>query len=225
MSESKTQSVFATLYSIDVRDKVEEKNGIRYMSWANAWAILKSHYPDAKRVVYECESTGNNYFHDGRYAWVKVGVTINGSEEIDYLPVLDYRNKPIALDNVNSFDVNKAIQRSTAKAIALHGLGLSLWIGEDLPSDQPIAPVAAAPKVAIPTKAPSDLIKLEKGTPNWEAVMKYVAANKQLGLEKICDQLKRKYSISPAIKKLVAKEIEGAVTKEIDGVVSKAMES
>jgi hypothetical protein len=64
---------------------------------------------------------------------VKTGVTINGLEHIEYLPVMDYRNASIIVDNVTSFDVNKAIQRSLTKAVARHGLGLYIYAGEDLP--------------------------------------------------------------------------------------------
>ena len=61
------------------------------------------------------------------------GVTVNGIEHIEYLPVMDYRNQSINADKVTSFDVNKAIQRSLTKAVARHGLGLYIYAGEDLP--------------------------------------------------------------------------------------------
>jgi hypothetical protein len=63
-------------------------------------------------------------------------VVINGIEHIEELPVMDYKNKSIPLDNVNSFDVNKAIQRSLTKAVARHGLGLYIYAGEDLPEEE-----------------------------------------------------------------------------------------
>lgn len=67
--------------------------------------------------------------------WVKTGVTIGNLEHIEELPVMDYRNKSILLNNVTSFDVNKAIQRSLTKALARHGLGLYIYAGEDLPEE------------------------------------------------------------------------------------------
>jgi hypothetical protein len=67
---------------------------------------------------------------------VKTGVTINGLEHIEYLPVMDYRNQSIPADKVTSFDVNKAIQRGLTKAAARHGLGLYIYAGEDLPEDE-----------------------------------------------------------------------------------------
>jgi hypothetical protein len=137
----KKASVFESLNSINVNDKTEKKGNLTYLSWAWAWAEVKKLYPDIQRTVYESEN-GINYFTDGKSCWVKVGVTINGLEHIDYLPVMDFRNNSILLDKVTSFDVNKAIQRSTTKALALHGLGLYIYAGEDLPEGyEPPAPV------------------------------------------------------------------------------------
>lgn len=137
----KKASVFESLNSINVNDKTEKKGNLTYLSWAWAWAEVKKLYPDIQRTVYESEN-GINYFTDGKSCWVKVGVTINGLEHIDYLPVMDFRNNSIILDKVTSFDVNKAIQRSTTKALALHGLGLYIYAGEDLPEGyEPPAPV------------------------------------------------------------------------------------
>lgn len=128
----KKKTVFDTLSSINVNDKTEKKNNLTYLSWAWAWSEVKKLYPEMQRTVYENEN-GCNYFTDGQTCWVKIGVTIEGIEHIDYLPVMDYRNKSIPLESVTSFDVNKAIQRSATKALALHGLGLYIYAGEDLP--------------------------------------------------------------------------------------------
>jgi hypothetical protein len=84
----------------------------------------------------------------------------------------------------------------------MHGLGLQLWTGEDLPEGEPTAKTEA-PKKAEP-KAESELIELKKDTPNWDSVVKYVTTNKAMGVEKIGAQLVRKYKISPAIKKEIA---------------------
>ena len=141
----KKKEVFDALSSINVNEKTEKKGNLTYLSWAWAWAEVKKLYPDVERTVYENENQCN-YFTDGQTCWVKVGVTINDIEHIDYLPVMDYRNKSILLENVTSFDVNKAIQRSTTKALALHGLGLYIYAGEDLPEGyEPPAP--AKPKL------------------------------------------------------------------------------
>lgn len=126
------KSVFQTLYDIDVSDKIKQKNGLSYLSWASAWAEVKKAFPDASFKVYENDS-GCIYHTDGRTAWVKTSITINGDEVIDYLPVLDFKNKPIMVDNITSYDVNKSIQRSLCRAAAKNGLGLFIYEGEDLP--------------------------------------------------------------------------------------------
>lgn len=129
------KSVFETLNNINVSNYVEEKNGLKYLAWANAWAEVKKLYPLAQYKIYEREIEWGavNYFTDGRTCWVKTGVEIDGLEHIEELPVMDYRNKSIPYDKVTSFDVNKAIQRSLTKALARHGLGLYIYAGEDLP--------------------------------------------------------------------------------------------
>lgn len=132
--ETNQESVFKTLNAINCNDHVEQKNGLTYLSWAWAWAKVKEHYPDATYTVYE-NKDGWNYHSDGKTCWVKTGVTINGIEHIEMLPVMDYRNSSIPADKVTSFDVNKAIQRSLTKACARHGLGLYIYAGEDLPED------------------------------------------------------------------------------------------
>ncbi len=126
---------FDELNKINVNDKTEKKGNLTYLSWAWAWGELKKKYPDAFYTIYENEQ-GWNYHTDGRTCWVKTGVTVNGLEHIEYLPVMDYKNKSIAADAVTSVDVNKTIQRSLTKAVARHGLGLYIYAGEDLPDDE-----------------------------------------------------------------------------------------
>ena len=133
MKEKETKtSVFDVLNSINVNEHTEKKNNLTYLSWAWAWSKVKEHYPDAFYTIYE-NKDGLFYHTDGRTCWVKTGVTINGLEHIEYLPVMDNRNQSIGVDRVTSFDVNKAIQRSLTKAAARHGLGLYIYAGEDLP--------------------------------------------------------------------------------------------
>lgn len=123
---------FQTLNSINVNGKTEQKNGLTYLSWAWAWGEVKKLYPDSTYTIYE-NAAGCFYHTDGKTCWVKTGVTVNGIEHIEYLPVMDYKNRSIPADAVTSFDVNKAIQRSLTKAVARHGLGLYIYAGEDLP--------------------------------------------------------------------------------------------
>jgi len=140
-----TKSVFDSLNEINVNDKTEKKGNLTYLSWAWAWSEVKKLYPTVSRTVYETPD-GMNYFNDNSTAWVKVGVTIDEIEHIDYLPIMDFRNSSIKADKVTSFDVNKAIQRSTTKALALHGLGLYIYAGEDLPENYEV-PEAPKPKL------------------------------------------------------------------------------
>ena len=130
------ENYFQKLYDVNMKGKVKKKNGMNYVSWAAAWAEVKKIYPEATYHIYERETPDGlviNYFTDGKTCWVKTGVTINGVEHIEDLPVMDFKNQSIKLENVTSSDVNKAIQRSLTKACARHGLALYIYEGEDLP--------------------------------------------------------------------------------------------
>lgn len=129
------KNYFSELYAVNVNGKVEKKNGLSYVSWPFAWAEIKKLHPDAVYTIYE-NADGWLYHTDGRTCWVKTGVTVNGIEHIEYLPVMDHRNRSIPLDQIDSFAVNKAVQRSLTKACARHGLGLYIYAGEDLPEDE-----------------------------------------------------------------------------------------
>ena len=164
----KATDIFNTLQEVNCNDHVEKKNGLDYLSWAWAWGIAKSLYPKSYYTVYENEN-GWNYFNDGKTCWVKTGVTmVDGDysiEHIEYLPVMDFKNKSIPANAVTSFDVNKAIQRSLTKAVARHGLGLYIYAGEDLPeAEQEEKPAERKPEQ--PQKTPRErlIAKLyEKG--------------------------------------------------------------
>lgn len=129
------ENYFNELYQVNVGEHTEKKGNLTYLSWAWAWAEVKKRHPDATYTVYE-NGKGMNYHTDGKTCWVKTGVTVNGVEHIEYLPVMDSRNRSILLESVTSFDINKAIQRSLTKAVARHGLGLYIYAGEDLPEEE-----------------------------------------------------------------------------------------
>lgn len=137
-------SVYETLSRINVNGHTEKKNGLTYLSWAWAWGELLKAYPDSTYTIYE-NRDGLIYHTDGKTAWVKTGVTVEGKECVECLPVMDFKNRSIPVDSITSFDVNKAIQRSLTKAVARHGLGLYIYAGEDLPEGEE-APVAAPEK-------------------------------------------------------------------------------
>ena len=137
------ENYFKELNAVNCSDKVEKKGNLSYLSWAWAWAEVKKKFPDATYTIYE-DAGGCFYHTDGRTCWVKTGVTVNGIEHIEYLPVMNNRNRSIPLDQVTSFDVNTSIQRSLTKACARHGLGLYIYAGEDLPEDE--RPTSEQPK-------------------------------------------------------------------------------
>ena len=166
------ENYFTELYQINVNDKVEKKNGLSYVSWPFAWAEAKKRHPDATFTIYE-NADGWCYHTDGRTAWVKTGVTINGIEHIEYLPVMDFKNRSIPLDAITSMDVNKAIQRSLTKAVARHGLGLYIYAGEDLPEGEEEAPDPDA-------YHPGDKIEAPKG--GWKFRDAMFAWTKRYGI-------------------------------------------
>ena len=184
-------NTFKELALVNIKSRVEKKGRFDYLSWAYAWAMIKDKYPDAQRKVYESEATDLNYFADGRTGYVKVGITIAGVEHIDYLPIMGNNNQSLSLDKITSFAVNKTIQRSTVKAIAMHGLGLSLWAGEDLVDISEAAPAVK----------PSAKATLKKTHEKWNDVVNYVKANKSTPFASIIKTLETKYVIPTAIKK------------------------
>lgn len=120
---------FARLSQIDVSAHVEKKGAFSYLSWPFAVAQLRLADPLAIWDVRRFD--GLPYLVTEGGCFVEVAVTVQGVTLSQIHPVLDARNKPIAAPSV--FDINTSIQRALVKAIALHGLGLSLYAGEDLP--------------------------------------------------------------------------------------------
>ena len=115
----------------NVNDHVEKKNGLSYLSWAWAWAEALKADPKAS---YKIEMFGDKCFMDiNGTAMVFVTVTMFDKPMTCQLPVMDYRNK--AIPNPDAFAVNTAIMRCMTKALALHGLGLYLYSGEDVPEE------------------------------------------------------------------------------------------
>ena len=192
------QNYFKKLSDINVKGLAEKKGNFNYLSWANAWALVKEAHPTTQRVVYESQQTELPYFTDGKTASVKVGVSVNGIEHIDYLPIMDFRNKSISIDKLTSMDVNTAIQRSTAKAIAMHGLGIAIYKGEDLVN-------IATPTEEVPKVTKKFVLKV--GDENWDKVLRWIAANKKLGLEEIVKRLGTKYNITSVVKKELTKNV------------------
>ncbi len=190
----KTKSVFEVLSSINLSSKVEKRGNLSYISWSTAWSAVKEKFPDVQRTVFET-TEGVNYFHDGMTAFVKVGVTINNIEHLEYLPIMDMRNASIRLEKITSFDVNKAIQRCTVKALALHGLALNIYNKEDFQDE---------PATKLPTKTPTK-VELAVGDENWSKVVNYVVDNIGLKSEDVFKNLSKKYELSDEVKSAINK--------------------
>lgn len=140
---------FKKLYSTDVSAYKEEKNGLSYLSWANAWAEFKKVYPNCFYEIMKDEN-GICYFGDDDVGYmVYTKVFANGLVHEMWLPVLDGANKSMkkkpytyqtkngekTVEAMTMFDVNKTLMRCLTKNLAMFGLGLYIYAGEDLPED------------------------------------------------------------------------------------------
>ena len=145
-----------SLLELDVQKHVEKKNGLSYLSWAWAWAEALKADPTAKFHVdtfQRADGTTVPYMDINGTAMVWVRTTLFGKEMTCFLPVMDHRNKPIP--NPDAFQVNTAIMRCMTKCLALHGLGLNVYAGEDLPmvESEPKTEDKPAEKAKPPAKA------------------------------------------------------------------------
>ena len=124
---SDKSDVFKTLSAINLNKLTSQKGKFTYLSWSDAWTELMNHYPDATHDMLE-----DVRYKDGTME-VRSSITIGGQTIKCFLPVIDHRNN--AIENPNAFDVNKTRMRCLAKNIALWGLGLYIFRGEDLPQE------------------------------------------------------------------------------------------
>lgn len=138
---------YTELAKIDVSKHVEKKGKFSYLSWAWAVDVLRTHDPEANWEVIRFD--GMPYMKTECGYFVEVAVTVKGITLSQIHPVLDNRNKP--LEKPNAFDINTSIQRCLVKAIALHGLGLYIYAGEDLPVDN--SPITSQQVGTLKTKA------------------------------------------------------------------------
>ena len=150
-------NVWKTLSAIDCSKNVEKKGNLSYLSWAWAWQTLNEHYPDSSYAF--CPPT----FLANETCEVNVAVTVEGKTHSMWLPVMDNRNKSIA--NPSTRDISDSRMRCLVKAIAMHGLGIYIYAGEDLPSavqDAPIDSNQAAQLKALLEITESDVEKFCK---------------------------------------------------------------
>lgn len=149
MAEKKAQTSFEKLYAINVNDKVEQKNGLNYLSWSYAVAEIKKMHPDMTYEVKKFEN-GLPYVYDENTGYmVFTSMTIDGLTQEMWLPVMDSNNramkdkpytvktkyKDITVQPATMFDINKTIMRCLVKNMAMFGLGLYIYNGDDLPED------------------------------------------------------------------------------------------
>lgn len=167
--EEKVAEKFNQLASLNVNEKTENKNGLTYLSWSNAWLEFKKVYPTATYNVVKNPQTGLPYFVDSAVGiMVFTEVEADGLKYAMWLPVMDGSNKAMRTESytyqvwnkttkqydnrkveaATMFDINKAIMRCLTKTLAMFGLGIYLYNGEDMPeqSTNDEAPVAEAPK-------------------------------------------------------------------------------
>lgn len=206
------ENTFEKLSAINVNDKVEKKSNLTYLSWAWAWSETKKAFPNASYKIVSDQYTNKPYFYDENLGYmVMTEVTIEEETLSMWLPVMDGANKSMlaqsyvyqtrygekSVEAASMFDINKTLMRCLVKNLAMFGLGIYIYAGEDLPEGE-------TTKVITLVKEEPVLEDLKKGTENWNNVIKYVSANKELGMDKIGQQLNRKYKISPALKKEIA---------------------
>lgn len=205
------KSVFETLSAVNVNGKVEKKNGLSYLSWAWAWGETKKLYPKSTYKVMRDPQTDKPWFCDPTLGYmVMTEVTIEGETLEMWLPVMDGANKAMLetaysyktrygqkdVEKASMFDINKTIMRCLTKNLAMFGLGHYIYAGEDIPEssqEKAVSKEAAEPKQ----------ITLKVGDDNWKNILKYIAANKKLGAEKIVDQVSKKYKVTATVKKAI----------------------
>jgi hypothetical protein len=124
---------FKQVYAINVNDWTEKKSNLTYLSWAHAWRAFMEVYPSATYEIVK-DSNGTPCFGSNAIGYmVYTRVTVDSVTHEMWLPVMDFRNK--AIKEPDMFDINKSIMRCLTKNLAMFGLGLYIYAGEDLPND------------------------------------------------------------------------------------------
>ena len=149
-SEDVKKSIYSTLSKIDVSHLIDKKMGLNYLSWAKAWGLVKSIYPDADKEITEYPEylpTQNGWVATGRTVdyrltiagcEVEASVIIEGQKFSSQLYVMDNYNKTVMKPKYSQ--INKTQMRALVKALAFAGLGLNVYAGEDLPSEKDETP-------------------------------------------------------------------------------------
>lgn len=208
-------NTFEILNAINVNGMTEKKkqtNGttLTYISWASAYQIAKQHFPDLSYEVERNPETGLPYWYDPLTGYmVFTKVTINGVTHEMWLPVLDATNhamksepyqvktkyKTLTIQKASMADINRSIMRCLTKCLGMHGLGLYLYQGEDLPSveqaqpaQQPVKPIEkAAPQAPAQQKPVKDTRPV---TPQMVDFIKKTLEEHQVPTHYICQKYK-----------------------------------
>jgi len=118
-----------------VKCETKKKGRFDYVSWAEAWREVKKLYPQANFRVYTTEN-GFPAFINMTGGFVKVGVIIEDLEHIEFMPILDSYKKSIPKENITTNNINDSIKRCLVKCLALHGLGLNVFLGEEFKGEK-----------------------------------------------------------------------------------------
>ncbi|MED4447402.1 DUF1071 domain-containing protein [Bacillus cereus] len=204
----KTENYFSKLAQIDCTEHVEKKGRFSYLSWA--WAVKKLREVDPTATWEVKRFDGVPYLKTDCGYFVEVEVTVQGLPLSQIHPILNNQNKPIA--EPNSFDINTSIQRCLVKAIALHGLGLYIYAGEDLPEIQePMITAQQVGAIKLNIKKLATLRKVDEEAIKGHLNIKDVA---ELTLKQAEDALKKSTKWVKQAEKEVAETKE--TTEEVE---------
>ena len=216
--EEQGMTTFEKLSAINVNAKAEKKNNLTYLSWAWAWSEVKKACPDATYQMGETE------YDEALGFMCHTSVCIEGETLEMWLPVMDGANKSMKKEAYSyttrygekqvapatTFDINKTMMRCLVKNLAMFGLGIYIYAGEDLPETESESPInekaVAVAKAKVEDKTTTH-ITLDIGDENWVKVLTYISKNKELGLAKITKTLETKYKIKAVVKKEISKAI------------------
>ena len=171
-----SNEVFESLNKVDVSGFTEKKGKLTYLSWANAWAETVKRFPDAAYTVERYGEHDLPYVYDPQTGYmVSTTVTIGGITREMWLPVMDYRNATLMEPGMT--DINKTIMRCLTKNLAMFGLGLYIYKGEDLPDDADRENQAAHKGEAADIKRKHELEKKPIGKTRAKALEKSLSDN------------------------------------------------
>jgi hypothetical protein len=211
-AEEKVLTTFEKLSAINVNAKAEKKNNLTYLSWAWAWSEVKKACPDATYQMGETE------YDEALGFMCHTSVCIEGETLEMWLPVMDGANKSMKkvaysyttrygekqVAPATTFDINKTMMRCLVKNLAMFGLGIYIYAGEDLPeSNEAVVQAQDKAKATSVQNKKAPKVSLKMGDDNWDKVMAYVKENKAQGEEKLTAMVGRKYILSVSVKKAI----------------------